>query len=272
MRIAICVDMEGVAGIFVWQQVTGGDPQYMTEGRRLLTQEINAAVRGARKAGATEIVVMDLHGAGNGYSFKSVLLEEADDGAEYFLGGPWMRYTRPFDDGCDAALFVGAHAMAGTQDGVLSHTMSSQTWYNAYINDVKVGESGLCAAILGHWNVPVAFVSGDQATCDEVQKLLGSEVTTAVVKWGHGRFSARNLTPHMARDLIERKVAESLAPEHLKRLKGFNPKPATLKVELASVDQANQYRGRTGIQIVEERTVLLHGDDFWQAWDQFWPS
>ena len=127
MKVYIMTDMEGVAGIFVWQQVTGGDPQYMTEGRRLLTQEINAAVRGARKAGATEIVVMDLHGAGNGYSFKSVLLEEADDGAEYFLGGPWMRYTRPFDAGCDAALFVGAHAMAGTPDGVTRASPSGST-------------------------------------------------------------------------------------------------------------------------------------------------
>ncbi|MCA1552740.1 MAG: M55 family metallopeptidase, partial [Chloroflexi bacterium] len=93
MRVVICVDMEGIAGIFVWNQVNGGDPQYLGEGRHLLTQEINAAVRGARKSGAMDVVVMDLHGAGNGYSFKSVLLEEADDGAEYFLGGPWMRYT-----------------------------------------------------------------------------------------------------------------------------------------------------------------------------------
>lgn len=271
MRVAICVDMEGVAGIFVWNQVTGGDPQYMGEGRHLLTQEINAAVRGARKAGANEIVVMDLHGAGNGFSFKSVLLEEADDGAEYFLGGPWMRHTKVFEDGCDAVLLVGAHAMAGTKDGVLSHTMSSQSWYNAYINDVKVGESGLCAAIVGHWNVPVAFVSGDQATCDEVQQLLGAQVTSAVVKWGHGRFAARNLTPRAAREQIEHKVREALDLEHLKALKVFNPKPATLKVELATIDQANQYRGQTGIEIVDERTVISRGEDFWQAWDQFWP-
>jgi D-amino peptidase len=271
MRVAICVDMEGVSGIFVWEQVTGGNPQYMGEGRQLLTQEINAAVRGARKAGATEVVVMDLHGAGNGFSFKSILLEEADPGAEYFLGGPWMRYTKVFEDGCDAVLLVGAHAMAGTEDGVLCHTMSSESWYNAWINDTLVGESGLCAAICGHWSAPVAFVSGDQATCDEVQALLGPQVVPAVVKWGHGRFAARNIVPSVARQLIETKVAEALSPAHLKTLKVYNPKPATLKVELATPDKAIQYMGKVGLEIVGSRTVISRGEDFWQCWDQFWP-
>ena len=45
-------DMEGVAGIVKWQQVTGGHAMY-EEGRRLYTGEINAAVRGAKAAGAT---------------------------------------------------------------------------------------------------------------------------------------------------------------------------------------------------------------------------
>ncbi|MBI1801655.1 MAG: M55 family metallopeptidase [Chloroflexi bacterium] len=270
MRVIVCVDMEGIGGIFVWEQVTGGNAQY-EEGRRLLTEEINAAVRGARKACATEVVVYDLHGAGGGYSFKSVLLEHADPGAHYVLGGPWMRYTKPLADGCDAVLLVGAHAMAGTKDGVLCHTMSSQSWYNAWINDTLVGESGLCAGICGHWNAPVAFVSGDQATCDEVQTLLGPQVTPVVTKWGIGRFAARCLAPLVTRALIEEKVAEALNPAHLKQLKIYNPQPATLKVQLATPDQANQYRGKIGLEIVDERTVISRGDDFWEAWDHFWP-
>ena len=58
MRVFIVGDMEGVAGICRWEQVMGGEPLY-EEGRRLYTEEINAAVRGARAAGATEIVVME---------------------------------------------------------------------------------------------------------------------------------------------------------------------------------------------------------------------
>ena len=47
--------MEGVSGIVKWEQVSGGESLY-EEGRKLYTQEISAAVRGAKAAGATEIV------------------------------------------------------------------------------------------------------------------------------------------------------------------------------------------------------------------------
>src|SRR2546421_721826 len=56
MRVMLWCDMEGVAGISVWEQVNGGAALY-EEGRRLYTAEVNAAVRGAKRAGATEIVV-----------------------------------------------------------------------------------------------------------------------------------------------------------------------------------------------------------------------
>src|SRR5215208_1279515 len=62
VRVQIISDMEGVAGIVKWEQVTGGEQMYK-EGRRLYTEEINAAVRGAKAAGADEILVMDHHGA-----------------------------------------------------------------------------------------------------------------------------------------------------------------------------------------------------------------
>ena len=75
MRVLIMSDMEGVSGIVVWNQVTGGDPMF-EEGRQLYTEEINAAVRGARAAGATEVVVVDCHGAGRGWSFNSLVPEK----------------------------------------------------------------------------------------------------------------------------------------------------------------------------------------------------
>src|SRR6266567_1878856 len=97
----------------------------------------------ALAAGAVEIIVVDCHGAGGAYSFKSFLPGRLESGAQYVFGYPWARYIAPFEQGCDAILFVGAHAMAGTPDGVLCHTVSSEAWYNAWINDTLVGESGI---------------------------------------------------------------------------------------------------------------------------------
>src|SRR5829696_6536446 len=124
MRVFIVSDMEGVAGITKWDQVSGGKSLY-EEGRTLYTEEINAAVRGARAAGATEIVVMDCHGAGGDWSFYSLIPERLDPGCEFVVQREWTEYTEFLEQGCDAALFVGMHAKAGTRDGLLSHTVYS---------------------------------------------------------------------------------------------------------------------------------------------------
>lgn len=70
MRVLIMADMEGVSGIVRWEQVTGGTAMYM-EGRKLYTEEINAAVRGAKAAVATQIVAVDYHGVGEDWAFNS---------------------------------------------------------------------------------------------------------------------------------------------------------------------------------------------------------
>ncbi len=271
MRVMIWADMEGMAGIEVWEQVTGGHPQY-EEGRRLMTGEVNAAVLGAKAAGADDIIVVDCHGAGGSYSFKSLIPDRLEPGASYVLGYPWLRYIEPLQTGCDACLLVGAHAMAGTASGVLCHTVSSEAWYNARVNETLVGESGLEAAVFGAFDVPVAFVSGDRATCDEVMALLGPKVVTAETKEGLGRFSARTLSHADACDLIEARVREALErhdwPDPWKPAQ-----PITFTVELAAPDHAQAYMGRPGLEIVNARTVIAHGDPtqtFWDIWDNLW--
>src|SRR5207248_7195295 len=82
MRVHIISDMEGIAGIVHPHQTNAGKPQY-EEGRQLYTEEINAAVRGAKAGGATEIVVMDCHGAGEGYSWNSLIAEDLDPDCEF---------------------------------------------------------------------------------------------------------------------------------------------------------------------------------------------
>src|SRR5437016_4273707 len=185
MRVMIFADMEGVCGIQSWEHVGGrGGPLY-EEGRRLYTEEINAAVRGCKKVGAESILALDGHGGGYdpGKPFMSWIPDRLERGAEYVVGYAWARYIEPMETGdCDCVVFVGAHAMAGVTDGVLCHTVSSETWYNAAINGTLVGESGIVAAVAGSFGVPSVFVSGDAATCREVQELIGSQVVTAPVK------------------------------------------------------------------------------------------
>src|SRR5438132_10947279 len=115
MKVHVISDMEGVSGIVKWQQTSGGDPMY-EEGRKLYTGEINAAVRGAKAGGATEIVVMDCHGAGEGWTFNSLIPEELDPACEFVVQDEWTGYTAFLEEGCDAALFVGMPARAGSRE------------------------------------------------------------------------------------------------------------------------------------------------------------
>ena len=129
---------------------------------------------------------MDCHGAGGDYTFNSLLPDQLEDGCEFVVQNEWTEYTAFLEEGCDAALFVGMHAKAGTPDGVLSHTVSSQGWHDLRFNGVSVGETGINAALCGTWGCPVVLVTGDDASCREGKALLGDGLTTVAVKRGPG--------------------------------------------------------------------------------------
>jgi D-aminopeptidase len=153
VRVHIISDMEGVAGIVKWEQVSGGEKLY-DEGRVLYTRRSTRPCA-AKAAGATEIVVMDCHGAGWPVRLQlarprpprpAVRVRRAAgvDGVHGFL-----------ESGCDAALFVGMHAMAGTADGVLSHTVSGRRGGASLQRDARRRDRHQRGA-LRPWGVPVS--------------------------------------------------------------------------------------------------------------------
>lgn len=259
--------MEGVAGIVAWEQVSGGEALY-EEGRKLYTQEINAAVRGAKAAGATEIVVMDCHGAGKGWTFNSLVPEDLDPACEYVVQNEWTEYTEVLEQGCDAALFVGMHARAGTQAGVMSHTISGRDYQNLWFNGTLVGETGINAALCGAWGCPVLMVTGDEATCAEARDLLGDGLTTVAVKRGLGAHSARMLPPARARELIEEGAKRALAD--LTAVAPYDPgRPCEIKVEFKGTHPADRLRFRQGVERIDDRTIVSRADTWWDAWRQY---
>src|SRR6266540_4802183 len=243
--------MEGVAGIVRPEQTAGGEALY-EEGRKLYTQEINAAVRGAKAAGATEVVVMDCHGAGKGYNFNSLLPEELDPGCEYVVQEEWTEYTEFLEQGVDAALFVGMHAMAGTEDGVLNHTVSGPDFQNLWFNGTLVGETGINAALCGTWGCPVLLVTGDSAACREGIELLGDGLTTVEVKRGLGGRSARLLPPKRAWELVEAGAKQALSK--LDAVAPYDPgKPCEIRAEFKWTGPAEKLRRRAGVEILGPR-------------------
>ena len=267
MKVHIISDIEGCAGVVKWEQ-TGGETPLYHEARKLYTEEINAAVRGAFAGGATEVVVMDCHGAGKGWTFNSVLPEALDPRCEWVVQNEWTEYTGFLEEGCDAALFVGMHAMAGTADGVLNHTVSGPSWHNLWFNGTPVGETGINAALCGNWGCPVLLVTGDEASCREGKELLGDGLTTVSVKKGIGQRSARMLVPSKARELIEEGAKKALS--NLKAVAPYDPgKPCEVKVEYKSTTPPQKLRFQSGVEILDDLTIVSRADDWWSAWKQF---
>src|ERR687898_1524547 len=267
MRVMVISDMEGVAGITKWEQTDGGEALY-EEGRKLYTEEINAAVRGATAAGATEILVMDCHGAGKGWTFNSLIPEDLDPACEFVVQDEWTEYTEFLEAGCDAALFVGMHARAGTADGVMNHTISGRDFQNLWFNGTLVGETGINAALCGTWGCPVLLVTGDDASCREGKALLGEGLTTVAVKRAFASGAARQLPPVRARKLIEEGARTALAD--LTAIPPYDPgSPCEIKVEFKRTQPADRLRFHPGVERLDGRTIRVEAPTWWEAWKLF---
>ncbi|HEY7506802.1 MAG TPA: M55 family metallopeptidase, partial [Nitrososphaera sp.] len=196
MKILIAADMEGITGVTTWDQVTPGHAEY-TRFRKLMTEDINAAIRGAYDAEATEVVVADGHWNGS-----NILVEELDRRARLNSGSPSpLSMMQGIDESVDAVFFIGYHARNGSESAILDHTWSSRTVANVWLNDLLTGEYGLNAALAGHFGVPIIMASGDQTACKQISEQLG-DIETAVVKQASGRFAAECLSPEVSQELI----------------------------------------------------------------------
>ena len=242
----ILADMEGVSGIRRYEQMQRDSPDY-PECRELMMGDINAAIDAAYEAGADEVVACDTHAGGG-----QVRVGEMDERAVYETPGGG-RMMPSLDESFAGLVLLGHHAMAGTVDGFLDHTMSSRSWFEYRINGRAVGEIGIEAAWAAHYGVPVIAVSGDDATRREATELLGP-VECAVVKWGIGRNRARCLSIPTARERIKTAVKTAMA-EPGKYLPWKPSLPATVRLTLCRTDMADDKTAGQGVRRVDARTV-----------------
>ncbi len=268
VRVHVISDIEGVSGVAKGGQTKGGSPMY-EEARKLYTEEINAAVRGAKAAGATEIVVMDCHGAGAEWSFNSLVPDLLDPDCEFVVQNEWTEYTAFLEEGCDAALLVGMHAMAGSALGVMNHTVSGQDYFSLSFNGTPVGETGIHAALCGTWGCPVLLVTGDDVACAEGRALLGDGLTTVAVKTGLGSQAARQRAPARARRLIEEGAKQALSD--LTAVAPWDPgSPSEITVVFKHTLAPDKLRFRPGIERLDGRTIVSRADTWWDAWKAFY--
>jgi D-amino peptidase len=259
-------DLEGVTYVMREEQTSGVGSEY-EEACRMLSGDVNAAVEGAIKGGATEMVVNDLHGARGGFNFVPNLLHE---GAKYLTGGPRPSRHHGLDSGYGAAFMIGYHARAGTQGAVLEHTMSTRVLVDVYVNDTKVGEIGIDAAIMGFYDIPVVFVSGCKKTVEEAREVIG-DIEGVVVKEGISRNFAVCLPPSRTRTMIAEGAERAMEKRHVVKPLRFST-PITVEIEYSHANYADYAVKAVGVERVDSRTVRSRGEDVLKAFRPFgWP-
>lgn len=199
MKLYISADIEGVTGVVSWKQCGSPSSEHYdwAFARRMMTHDVNAAIRGARFAGATEIVVKDSHNVG-----RNLLIDELEPGVELISGTRACKdgMVEGIDGSFDAMFLVGYHGMAGTAEGVMEHTISGRI-HRCWVNGREVGEQGFSAYTAGQYGVPLTLVTSDDKGCQEAADFV-SGVQTAVVKFGMGRYFARLLHPSVTGPMI----------------------------------------------------------------------
>jgi D-amino peptidase len=204
LKVHISVDMEGVAGVVTGEQLGPAGFEY-GRFREFMTEEALAAIRAARAAGATEVLVADSHGNG-----QNLLIDRLPSDVRVIRSWPRrLGMMAGVDDNVDAAIFIGYHAGTNNPAGVRAHTFSSANLTRVAVNGVNVTEGSWNAAIAGHFNVPVIMMSGDDAAIAEVRKAIGN-VEAAETKRSLGFHSASSLVPQAAATLIARHVTAAM--------------------------------------------------------------
>ncbi|HCL30904.1 MAG TPA: hypothetical protein DIC52_21050 [Candidatus Latescibacteria bacterium] len=257
--VYMVTDMEGVAGVDEWDPRKRDDAAMArgvydrSEIQRLLTGEVNAAAEGLFAAGVEEVIINDGHGAG-----RTILVEELISGVRIARGTMRPRSLPGFGPSAQALVQVGMHAMAGTPNACLAHTMTREgTIYR--VNGREIGEMQFAAYQCGQFGVPWIYTSGDSHACVE-SELWVPGIVTAAVKEGLSEQSAIHLAPIDARALIRESIQEAVG-----KFEQVDPLVAETPVVL-EIQQPNPWlEERAGAERIDECTLRWRGADMWSV-------
>lgn len=262
MKIYISTDIEGTSGIVDWNQVLGEGPEYQY-GRGLLMDEVNAAIDGAASEGVSEFVVNDSHAA-----MRNLLPRELHSQATLISGKHKPLYMmQGLDNSFDGIFFVGYHGSIGHERAILSHSYNPRAIWEARINGTVVGESAINALVAAQFHVPIALVTGDQATADEAEQIAPA-AEKVVVKDAISRFAAVNLHPERACAMIRAGAATAirrLTEQHSPRFAD----PIELELTFMTADMAEMACWVQGTTRKAARTVVITAEQPLTIFQQF---
>jgi D-amino peptidase len=231
--------------------------------RRYMSQEVRAAVDGARAAGASEIVINDSH-----WDMRNLLWDELPHDVRVISGGrkPFSM-TEGLRAGFDGAFFTGYHARVGAANGVLAHTYTADSLYNVRINGIACSEALLNAAMAGAYGIPLLLVSGDRVVVEHVKEHM-PWVEGLIVKEGIGHYAADSITPKAAQAAMREAAARAIRNASKAKPFTFDP-PISMEIDTTRVEQADFIELMPGFERIDGRTLRFAHHDYDQIFRAF---
>ncbi len=263
MKVYITMDAEGISGIYKLAQVMPGHPEY-EYARKLMAGDVNAAVEGAFDAGAELVLVNDAHNSGDNLRITDLderaLLCSGSDRPFTMAEGAQKRF--------DAALMIGYHTRKGAK-GVISHSYAYGSMVEMRLNGKIISEYELVGYMIGYYDTPVVFLSGDDMiTADARENVLG--ICTVATKECVSNGSAVCIHPHVTAGMIREGVKCALASLHAGRVKPMKVEgPVRLDVRYSAEAQAWKAMLAPNTERIGESTVRYHGKDYREAYTAF---
>ncbi|HEU4737931.1 MAG TPA: M55 family metallopeptidase [Solirubrobacterales bacterium] len=210
MNVLIAADMEGIAGIEHYGDCLPSHPRRYARGRRLLTDEVLAAVEALRAGGAGTISVGDWHMVGTNIErermpagvlvrpIADLALNEAEPSIAKAHGGP-----------LDAVVMVGHHARTPSPRGFCSHTFIWEM--EVLLDGEQLSETQTYAQALAAEGIPILVAGGDRWLLEETEEGELGSARKVVTKEGLGRARARSVAPAAAHAHLREAIAEAMA-------------------------------------------------------------
>lgn len=257
MKTLVSVDAEGLQGTVSARQIfrNGEEYQKLTDS---LAADIRAVVEGLKSEPGMKIDIVDSHEDSTNISWN-----ELPGGVRLITGSPKPLGMVEGVQDSDRAVFLGFHPMAGT-NGVLNETYSFSV-HRVWFNGIAHGEIGICAAVCGHFNVPVTMMAGDDTAVKEAEALLG-EAEYVVLKNSLSKNAASSMVTGDAavelRNAAERSLKVRGKPY---RIDG----PVEVKIEFNSTDMADNCEILPGVSRDDGYTVSISGKSIIEAYQYF---
>jgi D-amino peptidase len=234
VKVALSVDMEGLAQLTDPHEILSARPEYWADGKPAMEAETVAACEGLIAAGASEVIVLDNHGSGNPLNISPGCLPR---GARL---ESWDVFDLPAH-GAMAMLQIGYHARGGSS-GFISHTYVPGL--RLRIGGELISESHGRAWAAG---VPLIGIAGNDTHEQTLGSLAGVPFLT--VQRSQGRRHAERAFPNEADslDAVRRFAAACLREiDHAPRPAA--PTPSLFEASMPNGDEQEDPMSAAGWQ------------------------